>query len=101
MHEQVYRSGVRSEARPPVFKLPSKLGTHLSTHCIPGGVLVTDLVILKHGQLRRTTPELEFPSFSIHTTPKRDVGASTYLMCLLCAWRVFSGTSLERMTRRP
>ncbi|GFX50041.1 hypothetical protein TNCV_2375301 [Trichonephila clavipes] len=27
------RSGGQSEARPPVFKSPSKLGTHLSTHC--------------------------------------------------------------------
>ncbi|GFX80710.1 hypothetical protein TNCV_758171 [Trichonephila clavipes] len=28
------QSGGQSEARPPVFKSPSKLGTHLSTHCI-------------------------------------------------------------------
>ncbi|GFU54391.1 hypothetical protein TNCV_3365821 [Trichonephila clavipes] len=27
------RSGGQSKARPPVFKSPSKLGTHLSTHC--------------------------------------------------------------------
>ncbi|GFW88757.1 uncharacterized protein TNCV_4972501 [Trichonephila clavipes] len=27
------RSGGQSEARPPMFKSPSKLGTHLSTHC--------------------------------------------------------------------
>ncbi|GFX55529.1 histone-lysine N-methyltransferase SETMAR [Trichonephila clavipes] len=27
------RSGGQSEARPPVFKPSSKLGTHLSTHC--------------------------------------------------------------------
>ncbi|GFV25673.1 hypothetical protein TNCV_3851571 [Trichonephila clavipes] len=27
------RSGGQSEARPPVFKSPRKLGTHLSTHC--------------------------------------------------------------------
>ncbi|GFY27165.1 hypothetical protein TNCV_2067861 [Trichonephila clavipes] len=27
------RSGGQSEARPPVFKSPNKLGTHLSTHC--------------------------------------------------------------------
>ncbi|GFW93125.1 hypothetical protein TNCV_3888661 [Trichonephila clavipes] len=27
------RSGGNSEARPPVFKSPNKLGTHLSTHC--------------------------------------------------------------------
>ncbi|GFV39833.1 uncharacterized protein TNCV_4144701 [Trichonephila clavipes] len=33
VHEQKFRSGGQSEARPPVFKSPSKLGTHLSTHC--------------------------------------------------------------------
>ncbi|GFY06677.1 hypothetical protein TNCV_3525331 [Trichonephila clavipes] len=27
------RTGGQSEERPPVFKSPSKLGTHLSTHC--------------------------------------------------------------------
>ncbi|GFY36389.1 putative LOC100569746 [Trichonephila clavipes] len=27
------RSGAQSEARPPVFKSTSQLGTHLSTHC--------------------------------------------------------------------
>ncbi|GFY17264.1 RNase H domain-containing protein [Trichonephila clavipes] len=48
MHEQMFWSGGQSEARPTVFnwsggqsearstvfKSPSKLGTHLSTHCI-------------------------------------------------------------------
>ncbi|GFU05440.1 uncharacterized protein TNCV_3290881 [Trichonephila clavipes] len=33
VHEQMFRSGVQSEARPPVFKSTSKVGTHLSTHC--------------------------------------------------------------------
>ncbi|GFU78672.1 hypothetical protein TNCV_2302831 [Trichonephila clavipes] len=33
VHEQVSRSGGQSEARPPVIKFPSKLGTHLSTYC--------------------------------------------------------------------
>ncbi|GFW30515.1 hypothetical protein TNCV_454531 [Trichonephila clavipes] len=35
VHEQMSRSGDQSEARPPVFKSPSKLGIliHLSTHC--------------------------------------------------------------------
>ncbi|GFX30363.1 hypothetical protein TNCV_1964691 [Trichonephila clavipes] len=27
------QSGGQFEVRPPVFKSPSKLGTHLSTHC--------------------------------------------------------------------
>ncbi|GFX63981.1 hypothetical protein TNCV_41571 [Trichonephila clavipes] len=31
-HGQMFRSGGQSEARPPVFKSPSKLRTHLSTH---------------------------------------------------------------------
>ncbi|GFW94096.1 hypothetical protein TNCV_1713451 [Trichonephila clavipes] len=30
------RLGGQSEARPPVFKSPSKLGTHLLTHCCEG-----------------------------------------------------------------
>ncbi|GFW75296.1 uncharacterized protein TNCV_4189511 [Trichonephila clavipes] len=33
MLEQMPRSGGHSEERTPVFKSPSKLGTHLSTHC--------------------------------------------------------------------
>ncbi|GFT55805.1 hypothetical protein TNCV_4521971 [Trichonephila clavipes] len=33
VHEQMSRLGGLSEERPPVFKTPSKLGTHLSTHC--------------------------------------------------------------------
>ncbi|GFV78672.1 hypothetical protein TNCV_1889772 [Trichonephila clavipes] len=33
VHEQLSRSGGQFEVRPPVFKPPSKLGTHLSTHC--------------------------------------------------------------------
>ncbi|GFU36684.1 hypothetical protein TNCV_3311761 [Trichonephila clavipes] len=33
VHEQMSRSGGRSETRSPVFKSPSKLGAHLSTHC--------------------------------------------------------------------
>ncbi|GFV38278.1 hypothetical protein TNCV_1723591 [Trichonephila clavipes] len=33
VHEQIFRSGGQSEARPSVFKSPGKLGSHLSTHC--------------------------------------------------------------------
>ncbi|GFX17815.1 hypothetical protein TNCV_2292641 [Trichonephila clavipes] len=33
VHEQMSRSGGQPEARPPVFKRPSMLDTHLSTHC--------------------------------------------------------------------
>ncbi|GFV24516.1 hypothetical protein TNCV_814001 [Trichonephila clavipes] len=49
MHEQMSRSGGQSEARPPVFKSPSKLSTHLSIHCSrdesssPGGATAYQL----------------------------------------------------------
>ncbi|GFV88426.1 hypothetical protein TNCV_1242391 [Trichonephila clavipes] len=33
VHEQMSESGGQPEARPPVFKSPSKLATDLSTHC--------------------------------------------------------------------
>ncbi|GFV34408.1 transposable element Tc3 transposase [Trichonephila clavipes] len=33
VQSMVSRSGGQSEAKPPVFKSPSKLGTHLSTRC--------------------------------------------------------------------
>ncbi|GFU27000.1 uncharacterized protein TNCV_1151611 [Trichonephila clavipes] len=33
VHEQMSRFGGMSEERPSVFKTPSKLVTHLSTHC--------------------------------------------------------------------
>ncbi|GFV32348.1 hypothetical protein TNCV_1676341 [Trichonephila clavipes] len=37
------RSGVQSEARPAVFKSPSKLGTHLSTHYMVSDAELQDL----------------------------------------------------------
>ncbi|GFV91972.1 hypothetical protein TNCV_1894081 [Trichonephila clavipes] len=36
LHEQISRSIVQSQARVPVFKSPSNLGTYLSVHCIGG-----------------------------------------------------------------
>ncbi|GFX05185.1 uncharacterized protein TNCV_1958411 [Trichonephila clavipes] len=39
VQEQMSRSGGQSEARLPVLKSPSKLGTHLSTHCSKDGRL--------------------------------------------------------------
>ncbi|GFT60878.1 hypothetical protein TNCV_3616041 [Trichonephila clavipes] len=40
------RSGGQFEARPPVFKSPRKLGTHLSTHCM---VSEADCYAVGHG----------------------------------------------------
>ncbi|GFX61006.1 transposable element Tcb2 transposase [Trichonephila clavipes] len=44
------RSGGQSEARPPVFQSPSKLGVHLWTHCIDG----TGEVVLEVRHLQKT-----------------------------------------------
>ncbi|GFV38728.1 hypothetical protein TNCV_4420961 [Trichonephila clavipes] len=42
MHERMSRSGGQSEARPPLLKSPSKLDTHLSTHCTVGLLKLTN-----------------------------------------------------------
>ncbi|GFX72856.1 hypothetical protein TNCV_2864631 [Trichonephila clavipes] len=42
----------------------------LKSHCsATRGLLATDHVILDHGQVTRTTPELTLPSPNYHTTP--------------------------------
>ncbi|GFV77003.1 hypothetical protein TNCV_690731 [Trichonephila clavipes] len=42
----------------------------LTSHCLATrGLLATDHVILNHGQVTRTTPELAPPSPNYHTTP--------------------------------
>ncbi|GFV96844.1 hypothetical protein TNCV_4350571 [Trichonephila clavipes] len=45
-HERMSRSDGQSEARPSVFKSPSKLSTHLSTHCISFGVILRQLLMV-------------------------------------------------------
>ncbi|GFT92632.1 hypothetical protein TNCV_1481171 [Trichonephila clavipes] len=93
------RFGGLSEERPSVFQTRSKLGTHLSTQCsgderqcrqpvnrtpdlwcgstihyhsivfAKRGLLATDHVILNHGQVTWTTPELAPPAPNYPTTP--------------------------------
>ncbi|GFY04613.1 hypothetical protein TNCV_4416961 [Trichonephila clavipes] len=41
----------------------------MSPYAATQGLLATDLVILNHGQITRTTPELAPPSPNFHTTP--------------------------------
>ncbi|GFT60962.1 hypothetical protein TNCV_4092491 [Trichonephila clavipes] len=41
----------------------------LKTRCPTRGLLATDHVILNHGQVTWTTPELAPPSPNYHTTP--------------------------------
>ncbi|GFX40504.1 uncharacterized protein TNCV_2372881 [Trichonephila clavipes] len=62
-----------------------------------------DHVILNHGQVTWTTPELAPPSPNYHTTPTReDVSALDRFNVHRCPTRrVFSGTGIELMTCLP
>ncbi|GFW98996.1 uncharacterized protein TNCV_1782151 [Trichonephila clavipes] len=65
------------------------------------GLLATDHVILNHGQVTWTTPELA-PSL-LTTTPhqREDVSALDRFNVHRCpTWRVFSGTGLEPVTKQ-
>ncbi|GFX58108.1 uncharacterized protein TNCV_4048661 [Trichonephila clavipes] len=75
--------------------------------CIPAratrGLLATDHVILNHGQVTWTKPELAPPSPNYHTTPhqREDVSALDRYNVHRCPTRrVFSGTGLELLTRQ-
>ncbi|GFW64893.1 uncharacterized protein TNCV_391591 [Trichonephila clavipes] len=66
------------------------------------GLLATDHVILNHGQVTWTTPELAPPSPNYHTTPREDVSALDRFNVHRCPTRrVFSGTGIELMTCLP
>ncbi|GFX68546.1 uncharacterized protein TNCV_1799591 [Trichonephila clavipes] len=95
------RSGGQTEARPLVFKSPSKLDTHLSTHCTTRGLLATDHVILNHGQVTWTIPELAPPLLTTTPHQREDVSALDRFNVHRCPTRrVFSGTGLELVTRQ-
>ncbi|GFW91910.1 hypothetical protein TNCV_4080701 [Trichonephila clavipes] len=74
--------GGLSEERPSVFKTRSKLAIR--------GLLATDHVILNHGQVTWTTPELAPPSPIYHTNG-RTFQLSTDLTCIAA----LHGGSLE------
>ncbi|GFV01156.1 integrase catalytic domain-containing protein [Trichonephila clavipes] len=65
------------------------------------GLLATDHVILNHGQVTWTTPELAPPSPNYHTTPTEDVSAlERFNVHRRPTRRVFSGTGLEPVTKQ-
>ncbi|GFV33661.1 hypothetical protein TNCV_4567761 [Trichonephila clavipes] len=64
------------------------------------GLLVTDLVLLNHGQGSRTTPELVPPSPNFHTTPTgRHLSFDRFSVHRPPTGWVLSGTVLKLMTR--
>ncbi|GFW01713.1 uncharacterized protein TNCV_4086281 [Trichonephila clavipes] len=81
------------------------LGDHLHSlmlFCYPHatrGLLVTDHVILNHGQVTWTKPELAPSSTNYHTTPREDISALDRFNVHRCSTRrVFNGTGIELMT---
>ncbi|GFV41282.1 piggyBac transposable element-derived protein 4 [Trichonephila clavipes] len=65
------------------------------------GLLVTDFVILNHGQVTWTTPELAPPLLTITPHQREDVSALDRFNVHHCPTRrVFSGTGLELVTRQ-
>ncbi|GFT55853.1 uncharacterized protein TNCV_1053171 [Trichonephila clavipes] len=75
---------------------------HMRRHNIYTRALATDHVILNHGQVTWTTPELAPPSSNYHTTPTGgDVSALDRFNVHRCPTRrVFSGTGLEPVTKQ-
>ncbi|GFX70605.1 uncharacterized protein TNCV_875791 [Trichonephila clavipes] len=71
-----------------------------TSHCsATQGLWATDHVILNHGQVMWTTPELAPPLLT--TTPREDISALDRFNVHLCpTGRVFSGTGLELVTRQ-
>ncbi|GFU68389.1 uncharacterized protein TNCV_3077771 [Trichonephila clavipes] len=65
------------------------------------GLLVTDHVILNHGQVTWTTPELAPPLLTTPPHQREDVSALDRFNVHRCPTRrVFSGTGIELVTRQ-
>ncbi|GFV87678.1 uncharacterized protein TNCV_779621 [Trichonephila clavipes] len=83
------------------FLLQSEL--ILTSHCsATRGLLATDHVILNHGQVTWTTPELAPPLLTTTPHQREDVSALDRFNVHRCPTRrVFSGTGIELMTCLP
>ncbi|GFV75662.1 uncharacterized protein TNCV_2241111 [Trichonephila clavipes] len=75
----------------------------LTSHCsATRGLLATDHVILNHGQVTWTTPELAPPLLTTTSHQREDVSALDRFNVHRCPTRrVFSGTGIELMTCLP
>ncbi|GFU09073.1 uncharacterized protein TNCV_1319301 [Trichonephila clavipes] len=75
----------------------------LTSHCsATRGLLATDHVILNHGQVTWTTPELAPPLLTTTPHQREDVSALDRFNVHRCPTRwVFNGTGIELMTCLP
>ncbi|GFY07430.1 uncharacterized protein TNCV_5086151 [Trichonephila clavipes] len=74
----------------------------LTSHCsATRGLLATDHVILNHGQVTWTTPELAHPLLTTTPHQREDVSALDRFNVHRCPTRrVFSGTGFEPVTKQ-
>ncbi|GFW81686.1 uncharacterized protein TNCV_2883601 [Trichonephila clavipes] len=88
-------------APPNIFSLPFKSYKVLCKASTTRGLLATDHVILNHGQVTWTTPELAPPLLTTTPHQREDVSALDRFNEHRCpTQQVFSGTGLEPMTRQ-
>ncbi|GFV49845.1 uncharacterized protein TNCV_1391271 [Trichonephila clavipes] len=93
---------ITTTSRPREASSPDKFNVQRPLQHATRGLLVTDHVILNHGQVTWTTPELVAPSPNYHTTPREDFLSLDRFNEHRCpTWWVFSGTGLELMTCLP
>ncbi|GFX95872.1 uncharacterized protein TNCV_2084521 [Trichonephila clavipes] len=83
------------------FSRQSLVSLSFELHAATPGLLATDHVILNHGQVTWTTPELAPPLLTTTPHQREDVSALDRLNVHRCPTRrVFSGTGLELVTRQ-
>ncbi|GFV23465.1 uncharacterized protein TNCV_4781761 [Trichonephila clavipes] len=110
--EYSYRFLLAGERKPQESVLPSSRKSSrevggveliLTSHCsATRGLLATDHVILNHGQVTWTTPELAPPLLTTTPHQREDVSALDRFNVHRCPTRrVFSGTGIELMTCLP
>ncbi|GFX86164.1 uncharacterized protein TNCV_2560461 [Trichonephila clavipes] len=102
--KKVYGPEIKIKKEECINHVSKRLGYRvpLTSHCwATRGLLVTDHVILNHGQVTWTTPELASPLLSTTPHQREDVSALDRFNVHRCpTLRVFSGTGLELVTRR-
>ncbi|GFW11329.1 hypothetical protein TNCV_3808491 [Trichonephila clavipes] len=97
--DEMFEKLLHSPTTAPSEELVARKGILTLHYSATPGFWVTDLGILKHGQVTRTTPELETPSLNFHTTPTRSLlSFDRFNVHVPPTRRVFSGTRLELRT---
>ncbi|GFU45452.1 uncharacterized protein TNCV_3625721 [Trichonephila clavipes] len=97
----MFQSGGQSDAKPSFLSSQAILALIYRPTEGMKGLLATDHVILNHGQVTWTTPELAPPLLTTTPHQREDVSALDRFNVHRCPTRwVFSGTGLEPVTKQ-